>query len=113
MLHFISFAWGCGFSYSNRDKSCYKPATNDVTFTATVNEILEVKCALKNHESSVSGFCWMQIAQIGENLQNGNIIMTFSEPQKQRIGAEEAHWAHNPRVGGSKLPFARFLLFDV
>ena len=25
----------------------------------------------------------------------------------ERIGAEEAHWAHNPRVGGSKLPFAR------
>ena len=24
----------------------------------------------------------------------------------ERIGAEEAHWAHNPRVGGSKLPFA-------
>ena len=24
----------------------------------------------------------------------------------ERIGAEEAHWVHNPRVGGSKLPFA-------
>ena len=25
----------------------------------------------------------------------------------KRFGAEEAHWAHNPRVGGSKLPIAR------
>ena len=24
----------------------------------------------------------------------------------KRFGAEEAHWAHNPRVGGSKLPIA-------
>ena len=28
---------------------------------------------------------------------------------EQRFGAEEAHWAHNPRVGGSKLPIAREL----
>jgi hypothetical protein len=32
----------------------------------------------------------------------------------KRFGAEEAHWAHNPRVGGSKLPIARqqFFLLD-
>ena len=30
---------------------------------------------------------------------------------RQRFGAEEAHWAHNPRVGGSKLPIARRLFF--
>jgi hypothetical protein len=29
----------------------------------------------------------------------------------KRFGAEEAHWAHNPRVGGSKLPIARPILF--
>ena len=28
----------------------------------------------------------------------------------KRFGAEEAHWAHNPRVGGSKLPIARATL---
>lgn len=26
----------------------------------------------------------------------------------KRLGAEEAHWAHNPRVGRSKLPAAIF-----
>ena len=30
---------------------------------------------------------------------------------RQRFGAEEAHWAHNPRVGGSKLPIARMFFF--
>jgi hypothetical protein len=29
----------------------------------------------------------------------------------QRVGAEEACWAHNPKVGGSKPPFAIFFLF--
>jgi hypothetical protein len=29
----------------------------------------------------------------------------------ERFGAEEAHWAHNPRVGGSKLPIATKICF--
>ena len=31
--------------------------------------------------------------------------------EHQRVGAEEACWAHNPKVGGSKPPFAIFFLF--
>ena len=40
--------------------------------------------------------------------------MTTSETSQglQRSGAEEACWAHNPEVGGSKPPSATYKLFD-
>ena len=43
------------------------------------------------------------------NNYNVLYIIVFSIRQKKRNGAEEAHWAHNPRVGGSKLPSATLL----
>ena len=39
------------------------------------------------------------------------LSMLFVLSSWQRNGAEEAHWAHNPRVGGSKLPSAMQPLF--
>ena len=40
--------------------------------------------------------------------------MTTSETSQglQQSGAEEACWAHNPEVGGSKPPSATYQLFD-
>ena len=39
------------------------------------------------------------------------LFLLFWMCPQQRNGAEEAHWAHNPRVGGSKLPSAMQILF--
>ena len=36
--------------------------------------------------------------------------VTYVFPTAERSGAAEARWAHNPKVGGSKPPFATFAI---
>ena len=38
-----------------------------------------------------------------------HVLQTTQSVIEQRSGAAEARWAHNPKVGGSKPPFAIFV----